>query len=146
MAGPLALGDLIARLPSPLGWARQMDGPSARKTYASSFPVAGRKNSDRLGERGVLASLVVPPTIRAEGPAFYLAQPNGLGKRYNTIARANGPAVCPMQTVYVTNGRAVGPTNHLTSQVPSPLGWARQTNGALPPNQKAQLQNSRFGL
>ena len=40
------------------------------------------------------------------------------------------------------NGQAVGPTILWFFRVPSPLDWARQMNGALPLNQKAQLQNA----
>ena len=40
-------------------------------------------------------------------------------------------------------GQAVGPTILWFFRVPSPLDWARQMNGALPLNQKAQLQNAQ---
>ena len=80
--------------------------------------------------------------LRAEGPAIYLAQPNGLGKRNE---RRQGPKVRPFASSHrtrQTNGRAVGPRILWCFRIPSPLDWARQRNGALPLNQKAQLQNA----
>ncbi len=41
MAGPLALMGLMVLLPSPLGWARQTDGPLARNWGDGDFRTNG---------------------------------------------------------------------------------------------------------
>ncbi len=71
-------------------------------------------------------------SIRANGPAVYLAQPIGLGFRSRLTQGLKARPVAAR--VLPNRSKWAGPLvlNNRVNVSPSPLGWARQMNGALP--------------
>lgn len=100
--------------------------PGARRGELFESAVAPREHFDAM-------------QFRTKGPAVYLAQPNGLGNEWFVRRRANGPAVCvstePCNYPHLKD-KLPGRWPSLRAMVisPSPLGWARQSSGALPLN------------